>query len=502
VNQAARSLRAIGAAPDRLLWAVRVRWLVIVGFFCLAAIARFTGALASLQPCAVAAVVGLVLNSVDHLCVRTNRYLVAVTLVAIPMDHVLITYVVVNTGDVVSPFIMMYFVQVVTTAMLVDTGIAVASAGLAVIAWTTGVVLIGTTSGTDTAVLGRLSAHDAGLRSMWAAFLLYCLGLLVYVGGYIGARLRSSEEDLAEKNLRLTAALDSLQAAYDKLKEAESRLVHSEKMRSLGQLVAGVAHELNNPISFISANVDHLRRYVERLSAALQAYAHLDLPSPARDRIDRVHSELRLDRVLADLPGLLDDCEEGARRSKEIVGELRTFSRNDEAVQWRTADLRRGLDSTIGLLEHRLKNHITIHRRYCDDAHIECVPGQINQVFMNMIANAGDAIGERAGNIWIDVTASDDVTREDCIQVAIRDDGAGMAPQVSARIFEPFFTTKEVGQGTGLGLAVCYAIVQRHRGQIVVESVPGMGTTFFVILPRRQPSAGVGDFVLDPGAPT
>lgn len=465
---------------------MRVRWLVIGGFFCLAAAARVTGELASLQPCALAAGLGLVLNSVNHLCVRSGRWLVGVTVIAMPIDHILITYVAVNTGGVVSPFIMMYFVQVVATAMLVDAGVAVASAALAVVASTAGLALAGASAGAEPEVLGRLAADGAGLRSMWAAFLLYCLGLLVYVGGYIGGRLRSSEEDLAEKNAALTAALESQQAAYEKLKEAEARLVHSEKMRSLGQLVAGVAHELNNPISFISANVEHVRRYTDRLTAALQAYAGLDLPTPARLRIDGIHSELRLESVLADLPMLLADCEEGARRSKEIVGELRTFSRNDEGAQWRTADLRRGIDSTIGLLGHRLKNHVAIHRHYCDDADIECLPGQINQVFMNVIANAADAIGDRAGNIWIDVSSTG---VDGAIRITIRDDGAGMAADVAARVFEPFFTTKEVGQGTGLGLAVCYAVVQRHRGRIEIESTPDVGTTITVVLPRKQPVA-------------
>jgi signal transduction histidine kinase len=427
--------------------------------------------------------IGLLLNSINHLCVRRGTHIVAVTGVAIPLDHILITYVVVHTGGVESPFIMMYFVQVVTTAMLVDTGVAVASTTIAVVAWAVG----GELTGSEAAMaMGHYDVAGISSRTLWAAFLLYCLGLLVYVGGFIGQRLRSSEKDLEEKNLRLTHALSSLSAAYEKLKQAESRLVHSEKMRSLGQLVAGVAHELNNPISFISANVEHLRAYVERLASALQVYGTIDLPPPARAHIEKAHDELAIAAALADLPGLLDDCEEGARRTKEIVSELRTFSRNEDGAQWRVTDLRRGIDTTIGFLNHRFRNRIEIHKLYDDVPDVECLPGQINQVFMNLLANAADAVGERRGNIWIRIAAG-----ERTVEVSVRDDGEGMDAGVCARIFEPFFTTKEVGRGTGLGLAVSYAIVQRHRGSIFVDSRRGIGTTLTVRLPIQQTSAGV-----------
>jgi len=306
--------------------------------------------------------------------------------------------------------------------------------------------------------------------------------------------LRSSERDLEEKNRRLQEALASLggaheelTAAHERLKQAEAHLVQSEKMRGLGQLVAGVAHELNNPISFVSANVEHLRTYVSRLREALDVYAGVACAPEEKLRLDAMRRDLRLEQMLADLPALLADCEEGARRAKHIVAELRTFSRSNERETWQRSDVHHGIDSTLGLLAHRLDHRIAIHKEFGDVTEIECLPGQLNQVFMNLLANAADAIGKKAGNIWI-------VTRmgvasgwaEPALTIEIRDDGAGMSPDVQARVFDPFFTTKQVGQGTGLGLSISYGIVTRHGGSLTVQSMAGAGSTFTITLPVRQ----------------
>ena len=257
-------------------------------------------------------------------------------------------------------------------------------------------------------------------------------------------------------------------------------------MRSLGELVAGVAHELNNPISFVAGNVEHLRTYVGRLQQLLDAYARLPVSENQRAQIDAVRRELRVDEALADLPGLLDDCDEGARRTKQIVTELRTFARSDEREAWRPADLHHGLDSTLALLAHRLKDRITVHRDYGALPEVECLAGQINQVFMNLMANAADAIGQ-SGNIWITTRLTGDTTRP-LAEICIRDDGSGMSADVQTRVFDPFFTTKEVGTGTGLGLSVSYGIAKRHHGRLSVESASGSGATFTLTLPVRGPS--------------
>lgn len=479
-------------SPDRLLWAVWVRWLVIGGFLLLAVVAHALGLFVSVVPCFAVALIGGVLNGVNQWCVRRGYFILAAAVIEIPLDHLFVTYLVVKTGGIQSPFLMLYVVQVLATAMLVDRLLAAASAVLAILLWLAGISL---------QAAGYLEApplFPPGARAStvlyhgtWAAFLFYCLALLVYLGGYISERLRSSERDLAAQHQRLQQALVSLKtahaelsAAYDRLKQTEVHLVQSEKMRSLGQLVAGVAHELNNPISFVSANVEHLRTYVNRLGRALDAYADVSLPAEARMRFATLRRELRIDAVLADLPALLDDCEEGARRTKRIVNELRVFSRSDEHEAWRRTDLHRGVDSTLALLAHRLTDRIAVHRDFGELPEVECLPGQLNQVFINLLANAADAIGKQSGNIWIatrTLQRAEDV--EPLVTISIRDDGAGMPSEVRERVFDPFFTTKDVGQGTGLGLSVSYGIVERHHGRLTVESAPGAGSTFTIMLP-------------------
>jgi signal transduction histidine kinase len=493
-----RRIQALLSAPDRLLWAVRVRWLALLGFWILAVAAHVLGLFVSIVPIFQVGVLGAALNAVNGWCVRHRRYVLAVSAIAIPLDQVFITYLVVQTGGAQSPFLVLYFVEVLATAMLVDRLVAGASALLAIVLWFAAV------SGQAAGYLPAPALFPVGTpapvtvyHGTVAAFLLYCLALLVYLGGYISERLRASERDLEEKNGQLQNALSSLRvahqdlgAAYERLKRTEAHLIQSEKMRGLGQLVAGVAHELNNPISFVSANVEHLRTYVERLRQVLEAYAGASLPAQERARFDGLRRELRIDQVLADLPCVLDDCEEGARRTKHIVKELQTFSRSDQREEWRLIDVHRAIDSTLGIVAHRLKDRIAVHRDFAELPDVECLPGQLNQVFMNLLTNAADAIGAGSGNIWISTRtlpcSATPASAGPRVTISIRDDGPGMEPEIQQKIFDPFFTTKEVGQGTGLGLSVSYGIVERHRGTLTVESAPGRGSTFAISLPVRQ----------------
>jgi two-component system NtrC family sensor kinase len=254
-----------------------------------------------------------------------------------------------------------------------------------------------------------------------------------------------------------------LEEAYRELKAAETHLVQSEKMASLGRLVAGVAHEINHPVSFIATSVAPLRRRLDKAAKA------------APDDAARLLSEAR---------EIIDIMARGAERTTAIVRDLRSFSRLGEAVR-KPADLQEGLEVTLRLLEGRWRDRLTIHRDFEPLPPVECDPGQMNQVFMNLLANACDAAPD-GGNIWIRTRWVDGVAT-----ITIRDDGPGIPASSIDHIFEPFFTTKDVGAGTGLGLAIAHGIVSAHGGRIEVESASGAGATFHVIVPAADATASV-----------
>ena len=485
-------IHSLLSSPERLIWAVRVRALAIAGFLPLALIAHHFGLFAALTPVWLVAIVGGALTAVNGWCVRRRRYVLPVSAVAIPMDHVFSTYLIMNTGGVQSPFLVVYAVQVVATAMLVDTAVAAASAVLAVALWSLALYLqaVGYLAAPPLFAAGS-EPSMAVYHGTLAAFLFYCLVLLIFLGGYISARLRVSERQLEERNRNLEQAVASLRqaheeiaAAYRRQQETEAHLVHSEKMRGLGALVAGIAHELNNPISFVAGNVEHLRNYTGRLQQLLEAYDRLDLAATDRDRIEGLKSTLQIEAITADLPTLLADCEEGAERTKQIVLGLRNFSRIDSGDGAQPADVRSGIDSTLALVGNRFRDRIEVHKDYGEVPDVKCVLGQLNQVFLNLLTNAADACPASGGQVWITVRRTT-LDGHDAVSIACRDNGAGIPADIVSRIFEPFFTTKAVGHGTGLGLSVSYAIIQRHQGTLTVESAPGAGTTFTITLPIR-----------------
>jgi two-component system, NtrC family, sensor kinase len=284
----------------------------------------------------------------------------------------------------------------------------------------------------------------------------------------------------------LELKLEELRKANQELKTTQATLVQSAKMISLGQIVAGVAHELNNPIAFIYSNMHHLTEYVAKISELVEDYraAKAKLPASERKHLDEVEARLEIDFILKDMVDLTQSCVEGANRTKEIVLGLRTFSRMDEST-FRATDLHEGLQNTLKLLTAEFKGRIQVHEEFGELPLVECNLSQLNQVFMNLLSNAAHAING-PGDIWIRTRLE-----KDEIVIDIEDSGSGMSSATLEKIFDPFFTTKGVGQGTGLGLSIAYGLVQKHHGAISVRSDLGKGTCFSIRLPVRQPLSDV-----------
>ncbi|MDD5248928.1 MAG: ATP-binding protein [Rhodocyclaceae bacterium] len=294
------------------------------------------------------------------------------------------------------------------------------------------------------------------------------------------------QRQLADKE-RAEAALQrekaEQQVLIQKLEEAHNQLLQSEKMASLGQLAAGVAHEINNPVGFVSSNLGTLRTYAERLLAVMAIYEKVIAALPAdsvyRQMIEQARQAADVDYLKEDMLTLIRESAEGVTRVRQIVLDLKVFSHVD-AVEWQATDLHRCIDSTLNLAAHAIKYKAEVVKDYGDIPDVECLPAQLNQVLLNLLVNAAQAI-ETQGTITIRTSADADEVR-----IAISDTGCGIAPEHLNRVFDPFFTTKPVGTGTGLGLSITYSIVRKHHGRIEVESEPGKGTTFRVILPIRQ----------------
>jgi PAS domain S-box-containing protein len=275
----------------------------------------------------------------------------------------------------------------------------------------------------------------------------------------------------------LTETLTAQRTLNKKLEEAHNQLLQSEKMASIGQLAAGVAHELNNPIGFVGSNLGTLDGYLHDLFAIADACSGIEEgPAAAVARMRQLKADKDYDFLRSDTLQLVTESREGLSRVAKIVKDLKDFSRAGEAV-WQWADLHQGLDSTLNIVWNELKYKCTVTKEYGALPQVHCIPSQLNQVFMNLLVNAAHAIPDK-GEITIRTGQQGDE-----VFVAVSDTGAGIAPEILNRIFDPFFTTKPVGKGTGLGLSLSYSIVQKHKGRIEVVSQPGSGTTFTVWLP-------------------
>lgn len=317
--------------------------------------------------------------------------------------------------------------------------------------------------------------------------------------------LRRSEAELREQANQLETALRQLQTT-------QAQLVQNEKMSSLGQLVAGIAHEINNPVNFIYGNLSHTNQYVSDLLWLVDLYAKY-YPEPFPEIKNALH-EVDLEFVVIDLPRLMESMRAGAERIRQIVLSLRNFSRLDEDGL-KSVNIHEGLDNTLLILQHRLslqpgqsrlqeRPEIQVITNYSKLPSVDCYPGQLNQVFMNLLSNAIDSLESRYTNDSLEsrnsplgkppelnprhqpkISISTSLLRHNSrVAISIRDNGTGMTPEVLARLFDPFFTTKPVGKGTGLGLAISYKIVaDRHRGALTCTSTPGEGAEFIIEIP-------------------
>lgn len=306
--------------------------------------------------------------------------------------------------------------------------------------------------------------------------------------------LRRVNKQLSAKNLMLGQEVKTRQVAEEALKEvsaeqsqligklrdAHEQLLQSEKMASVGQLAAGIAHEINNPIGFLNSNIGTLQSYLETLFEALdscgEAIAQSTSCAEVAARFEEVKARAEIDFLKSDITELMKESREGLKRVKDIVQALKDFSHVGEA-NWLEADLHRGLDSTLNIVNNEIKYKATVTKEYGELPLVRCLASQLNQVFMNLLVNAAQAISG-FGAIKIRTGCADD-----WVWVEICDTGSGIPPEILNRIFDPFFTTKPVGSGTGLGLSLSYGIVHKHGGRIEVKSELNKGTCFTVHLP-------------------
>ncbi|MEQ8536332.1 MAG: ATP-binding protein [Coleofasciculus sp. D1-CHI-01] len=267
------------------------------------------------------------------------------------------------------------------------------------------------------------------------------------------------------------------------LQQAQTQLIQSEKMSSLGRMVAGLAHEINNPVNFIYGNLTYAQDYTHDILKLLHLYQQY-YPHPSAE-IQRKLDDMDLQFICEDLPKIMNSMQVGSERIRQIILSLRNFSRLDEA-EMKQADLHEGIDNTLLILNSRLTQDIKIIKQYGQIPLIECYPAQLNQVFMNIISNAIDELSVKSGLAKLQIFIQTQQVNPDHVEIKIRDTGSGIPSDIKPKIFDPFFTTKPVGQGTGMGLAISYQIIEKHKGKIKVISELGEGSEFVVSLPIKS----------------
>jgi two-component system NtrC family sensor kinase len=298
------------------------------------------------------------------------------------------------------------------------------------------------------------------------------------------AGLRKELVERQNTELALQKEQAEQRALIRKLEDAHSQLLQSEKMASIGQLAAGVAHEINNPIGFVYSNLGTLEKYVQDTFRLIEIYEQAEKsiadPEVLRQLL-AAKKKMDLAFLKTDLRALMDESKDGITRVKIIVQNLKDFSHADACDEWVMSDLHSGLDSTLNIVNNEIKYKAAVVKAYGNIPAVECLPSQLNQVFMNLLVNAAHAIDER-GTITIRTGCEGEE-----VWVDIADTGHGIPAENLQKIFDPFFTTKPIGQGTGLGLSLAYGIVQKHHGRMEVKSEVGKGSSFRMSLPQKQP---------------
>ena len=305
---------------------------------------------------------------------------------------------------------------------------------------------------------------------------------LIFSYNEMGSQLKELYTSLEQKVQERTLALE--EANY-KLQETQAMMVHSEKMRSLGELVAGIAHEINNPVNFIHGNIMILQNYVDDLMSLIELYDEnsVNFPQEIKDKIEKLKKDIDLDFLKTDIHDLIKSCIEGTQRTKNIILDLKNFSRMEEMVLTQF-DIPKEIDTTLNILNNKYKNRITVIKNYNEDVpKIEAYGGQLNQVFMNILDNAQDAMGA-SGTLTINVYRVDTN-----VKIEFIDTGKGIPKENLSKVFDPFFTTKAVVKGTGLGMSISYRVIKDHNGTIEVESEVGVGTKFTITLPINHVSS-------------
>tara|TARA_Y100000590_G_scaffold436378_1_gene556878 strand:+ start:831 stop:1793 length:963 start_codon:yes stop_codon:yes gene_type:complete len=303
---------------------------------------------------------------------------------------------------------------------------------------------------------------------------------------YAESLLEGKTRELYESNQSIQEQLNQLNRTHKELKVAKNKLVESEKLASLGIMTAGIAHEINNPIGYVLANVTTMKDYVFSIKKLFQGVTELleecpneEIKSQLHEQLKKIKKEEDFDYLIEDISSLVNETIDGANRVKEIVHGLKVFSHMDES-ETQEVQINDCIDSTLKVVWNELKYKVEVHRSLGELETVECNTSQINQVLMNLFVNAGHAI-EKKGNLWIETKMENGE-----ILISVRDDGSGISKEHLKEIFNPFFTTKEVGSGTGLGLSISHGIIQKYGGTIEVESKEGEGTCFKIRLPSSQ----------------